>query len=52
MRYAGLEDIQRSSREREMQIRRTATRPGDSQGAIDMVDTATKTRCFTLAKQL
>lgn len=32
MRYAGLEDIQRSSREREMQIRRTATGPGDSQG--------------------
>lgn len=32
MRYAGLEDIQRSSHEREMQLRRIATRPGDKQG--------------------
>ena len=32
MRYAGLEDIQRSSREREMQLRRIATRSGDNQG--------------------
>jgi hypothetical protein len=32
MRYAGLEDIQRASREREMQLRRFATRPGDTQG--------------------
>ncbi|KAJ9268253.1 hypothetical protein DTO212C5_5700 [Paecilomyces variotii] len=32
MRYAGLEDIQRSSREREMQLRRAATRPGANQG--------------------
>ncbi len=32
MRYAGLEDIQRSSREREMQLRRIATRSGGNQG--------------------
>lgn len=32
MRYAGLEDIQRSSREREMQLRRIATRSGGDQG--------------------
>jgi hypothetical protein len=32
MRYAGLEDIQRSSREREMQLRRIATRSDDNQG--------------------
>jgi hypothetical protein len=32
MRYAGLVDIQRSSRERELQLRRIATRPGDNQG--------------------
>lgn len=32
MRYAGLEDIQRSSREREIQLRRIATRSGDNQG--------------------
>ncbi|KAH8587758.1 hypothetical protein B0O99DRAFT_665269 [Bisporella sp. PMI_857] len=32
MRYAGLEDIQRSSREREMQLLRIATRSGGNQG--------------------
>jgi hypothetical protein len=32
MRYAGLEDIQRSSRKREMELRRIATRPGGNQG--------------------
>ncbi|KAI9742757.1 MAG: hypothetical protein M1818_003486 [Claussenomyces sp. TS43310] len=32
MRYAGLKDIQRSSREREMRLRRIATRPGGNQG--------------------
>jgi hypothetical protein len=33
MRYAGLEDIQRSSREREMQLRRIETRSGGDQGS-------------------
>ena len=32
MRYAGLEDIQRSSREREMQLQRIATRSDGIQG--------------------
>ncbi|KAJ9299331.1 hypothetical protein DTO271G3_2953 [Paecilomyces variotii] len=32
MRYAGLEDIQRSSLEREMQLQRIATRPGGNKG--------------------
>jgi hypothetical protein len=32
MRYAGLQDIQRSSREREMALQRASTRPGGNQG--------------------
>jgi hypothetical protein len=32
MRYAGLEDIQKSSRQREMQLGRIATRSGGNQG--------------------
>ena len=32
MRYAGLEDIQRASREREMELRQAASRPGGHQG--------------------
>jgi hypothetical protein len=32
MRYAGLKDIQRASREREMELRRIASRPGRNEG--------------------
>ena len=34
MRYAGLQDIQRASRQREMKLQREASRPGSSTGGI------------------